>query len=101
MAPVIDLYCIAFGFEEKKAQMLLAEKLRRFCPDIVVVTHCGEGSFKNQLKKADKSGARFALVTGEEELENNTVTLKPLRERSEQKAFSVDDLAALAAAITR
>ena len=100
-APVIDLYCIAFGFEEKKAQMLLAEKLRRFCPGIVVVTHCGEGSLKNQLKKADKSGARFALVTGEEELENNTVTLKPLRERSEQKAFSVDDLAVLAAAIIR
>ena len=101
MAPVIDLYCIAFGFEEKKAQMLLAEKLRRYCPDAVVVTHCGEGSFKNQLKKADKSGARFALVTGEDELKNNTVMLKPLRERNEQKSFSTDDLAALAVAISR
>jgi len=101
MVPVIDLYCIAFGFEEKKAQMVLAEKLRRFCPDAVVITHCGEGSFKNQLKKADKSGARFALVTGEEELKNNTVMLKPLRERSEQKSFSADDLAALAVAISR
>ena len=93
--PVIDLYCIAFGVEEKKAQIVLAEKLRRACPELRIVTHCGEGSFKNLLKKADKSGAHFALLMGEDELAGNAVTLKPLRDRSEQQTFPLDDISAL------
>lgn len=97
--PVIDLYCIAFGVAEKAAQIALAETLRRANPGLIIVNHCGSGSAKNQLKKADKSGARFALLMGEDELKNNRVILKPLRDRSEQQTFLVDDIAGLAVSL--
>ena len=46
--------------------------------------HCGGGSFKNQIKKADKSGARLALILGEDEVKENTITIKHLREKKDQ-----------------
>ena len=50
-----------------------------------VQIHCGGGSFKSQMKKADKSGARVALIWGEDEVAAGTVTLKHLRQRAEQE----------------
>lgn len=69
---------------EAQAGMLLAEQLRTQTPDLRVLTHCGGGSFKSQLRRADRSGAQVALIVGAEEAANNTVTIKPLREHSEQ-----------------
>ena len=54
--------------------------------------HCGGGSFKSQFKKADRSGARFALVLGEGELERGVVGVKPLREEGAQQEVALDRL---------
>ena len=56
--------------------------------------HCGGGSFKSQMKKADASGAIFAVIIGDDEAAAGEVSLKPLRESGdEQKRVKVDDLA--------
>lgn len=58
------------------------------------MSHCGGGNFKKQMKRADKSGARIALVIGEDELANNQVAVKYLRETKEQELVAHDELAA-------
>ncbi|HET7774502.1 MAG TPA: ATP phosphoribosyltransferase regulatory subunit, partial [Burkholderiaceae bacterium] len=59
-----------------------------------VVAHAGGGSFKSQMKKADASGARWALIIGETERDARSVSLKPLRQEGEQRLVSIDQLAA-------
>ena len=49
-----------------------------------VILHCGDGSFKSQMKKADASGARFAVIIGDDEANATEITIKPLREAVEQ-----------------
>jgi histidyl-tRNA synthetase len=48
-----------------------------------VVLHCGGGSFKAQMKKADASGARYAVILGDDEAQAGVVSVKPLRQRQE------------------
>lgn len=62
----------------------LADQLREQVPHLRLIMHCGGGHFKNQFKKADKSGALFALVLGEDELKKDTVAIKFLRENRPQ-----------------
>jgi histidyl-tRNA synthetase len=64
--------------------MALAETVRSELPFLRVVTHCGGGSFKSQMKKADKSGADVALIVGEDEVKQGAVTVKYLRRDTEQ-----------------
>jgi histidyl-tRNA synthetase len=70
------------------AGLKLAESLRDQLPQLRLMTHCGGGSFKNQFKRADKSGALFGLILGSEELENQTIGFKSLRDKSEQETVS-------------
>ncbi len=70
------------------AGMKLAENLRDQLPQLRLMTHCGGGSFKNQFKRADKSGALFALILGSDEVKNQTVGFKSLRDKSEQETVS-------------
>jgi histidyl-tRNA synthetase len=63
--------------------------------------HCGGGSFKSQFKRADKSGARVALILGEEEAANGTIGVKYLREEREQETVRQDELQAFLAALMR
>jgi histidyl-tRNA synthetase len=58
-----------------------------------VETKCGGGSFKSQRKRADRSGARYAVILGEEELARGVVGVKPLREEAGQAEVAVADLA--------
>ncbi len=74
-----DVYVTAMGETAVPAAMALSEAIRNERPDAVVITHCGGGSFKSQMKKADRSGAKVAIILGENELEAGTVALKPLR----------------------
>ncbi len=53
----------------------------------------GGGSFKSQMKRADKSGAEFALIMGEQELADDCVGFKPMRSADEQSSVALDDLA--------
>jgi histidyl-tRNA synthetase len=75
--------------------MLVLEALRE--AGVSVQMHAGGGSFKSQFKKADASGARFALIFGADELARGEVSLKPLREGGEQVSRPLADVAAWAA----
>jgi len=74
------------------AGMKLAENLRNQLPQLRLMTHCGGGSFKNQFKRADKSGALFGLILGSDEVKNQTVGFKSLRDKSEQETVSWADI---------
>jgi histidyl-tRNA synthetase len=71
----------------------LAEDLRKMVPGLRLMSHCGGGSFKSQFKKADKSGARLAIILGQEELINQTVGVKSLRDGSAQNTIPCVNLA--------
>jgi histidyl-tRNA synthetase len=58
----------------------------------VIESHCGGGSFKSQIKKADKSGATLALVLGEDEVGSGTIGIKYLREKHSQQTIAQGDL---------
>ena len=71
-----------------------AERLREALPDLRLLTHCGGGGFKSQFKKADRSGARLALVLGEDELARQVAAIKPLRDGGEQREVAFEQLPA-------
>ena len=72
--------------------MSLAEQLRDAIPGVRLQVNAGAGSFKSQFKKADKSGALYALILGEDELQSKTVAIKPLRTDAEQQSVAWDAL---------
>jgi len=88
----VDVYMIRVGDEAEKFAMQVAELLRDQVQGLKVMMHCGSGSFKSQFKKADKSGAEYAVIIGDDEASNNAVSLKPLRTDEEQQNLSVDEL---------
>lgn len=88
-----DIFLCAFGEPAELAALALAERLRDAIPGLRLVVNAGAGSFKSQFKKADKSGARFALILGEDELASRVVGCKPLRDDSEQQTIAWDALA--------
>jgi len=92
--PRLDAYLVAVGKQAQRAALSLAERLRDAAPSLRLLCHCGGGSFKSQFKKADRSGARYALVLGENELERGVAGIKPLRENEAQREIAFEDLAA-------
>ena len=90
--PAPHLYVVSVGEQARQQGLLLSEQLREALPALRVLTHCGDGSFKSQFKKADRSGAHYALVLGEEEIQRREAGLKPLRERGEQQTVAFDAL---------
>jgi len=89
----VDVYVSALGEQAELAAFKLAEHLRNTLPELRVQSHCGGGNFKKQMKRADKSGAQIALLIGESEVEQNTVTLKPLRFDAPQQTVAQADIA--------
>ncbi|ANI17043.1 MULTISPECIES: histidine--tRNA ligase [Pseudomonas] len=97
-----DVYVCAFGEPAELAALGLAEKLRDAVPGIRLLLNAGAGSFKSQFKKADKSGAQFALILGDDELAARVVGFKPLRGEGEQQNIAWEALPEhLAACIQR
>ncbi|MBY5935822.1 MULTISPECIES: histidine--tRNA ligase [Marinobacter] len=94
-----DVYVTAMGDQAVAPAMALAETLRNELPGRIVVSHCGGGSFKSQMKKADRSGARFAVILGENEVAQATAGLKPLRDDQPQQEIAQADLAAVLAGL--
>ncbi len=88
----IDVYFVLLGDASELKGLLLAEEIREQVPGITMITHCGAGSMKSQMKKADKSGANIALILGEDELSNELLTVKYLREKKEQSVVSFKDI---------
>lgn len=88
-----DVYLVRVGETAERAGFTLAAELRRALPDMRLVVHCGGGSFKSQLKKADRSGARHAVILGDDEAANQSAMLKPLRTDESQRQVGWFDLA--------
>jgi histidyl-tRNA synthetase len=74
---------------------VLAERLRDAVSGLRVQNNAGGGGFKAQFKRADKSGAAFAVVLGEDEVRQGVAQLKPLRGEGEQQSVALDQLAAM------
>lgn len=91
-AGTIDIYFVLLGEVCEIKGLQLAEDIRNQLPDVKMITHCGAGSIKSQMKKADKSGADIALIIAEDELNNEQVTVKYLREKKEQVSVGFDSL---------
>jgi len=91
--PGIDVYLVMLGEASELKGLQLAEEIRQLQPDVKMIAHCGGGSLKSQMKKADKSGATIALILAEDELNNAQVTVKYLREKKEQLTVGFDELA--------
>lgn len=95
-------YLVTVGEACERAGMALAESLRDAVPGLRLMLNCGGGGFKAQLKRADRSGARLALILGEDELAHEQITVKDLRSDAEQRRLDRQglqrELAALAAA---
>ena len=72
----VDLYLVLMGDAASREGLVLAEQVRHALPDLQLVTHCGGGGMKAQFKRADRSGARFALVIGDSELQAGSVVVK-------------------------
>jgi len=88
-----DVYIAAFGEGTLERAFVLAEELRDNIAGIRVELNLGGGSFKSQMKRADKSGAEFALILGEQELADGCISIKPLRSTGEQTSVALDALA--------
>ncbi len=74
---VLDVYLVHWGENSQSQALSLAEDCRAH--GLSVQMHCGDGSLKSQMKKADQSGASFAILMGDDERANQVVTIKPLR----------------------
>ena len=88
----VDIYSILVGENTDIAGFKAAELIRDQLPELKMMHHCGAGNFKKQMKRADKSGAKVALIIGENELESGSVTLKDLQGDLPQQTISVDSL---------
>lgn len=79
-----DIYMIRVGEAAERFGFGIAEQLRDALPGLKLQMHCGGGSFKSQFKKADKSGAEFALIIGDDEVAQHVVGIKALRKDEAQ-----------------
>lgn len=89
--PSIDVYLVAVGDEAARKSFILAEQLRDKIPALKLITHCGGGSFKSQFKRADRSGARWTFILGEDEINQQVVGVKTMK-TGEQETIAWDDL---------
>jgi len=94
---IVDVYVIASGQGVQSAAMLLAEQIRDADPSLKLMSNFGGGNFKKQFARADKWGARVALMLGEDEVAKGEVTIKDLRNGEQQTLAQRDAAATLAA----
>ena len=86
------IYIVAVGEGVEMHASLLAEKIRDENKNCVIEMNMDGGGFKQQFRKADKSGAELAIILGEEEINEGTVSLKPLKTDQEQKTIKQEEL---------
>jgi histidyl-tRNA synthetase len=91
--PAPDVYVVASGERATRAGLALLETLRDAAPSLSFEMNQGGGNFKAQFRRADKSGARLALVLGDDELERGVAQLKPLRQDAAQSECLLAELA--------
>ena len=90
--PQVDAYVVILGDGAQIAANQLAEQWRDQVPDIRLQCHCGGGNMKKQLKRADKSGAKIALILGDNEIAEQQVMVKYLRGQQEQQSLAFEQI---------
>jgi len=90
----LDAYLVAVG-DVGHIAFEYSETIRSQCPQLRMQNHCGGGSFKSQMKKADRSNAEIALIVGEDEAATGNISVKYLREKKEQQLLPVADVVKL------
>ncbi len=95
----VDVYLMTIGEQAEAQASGLSEQIRNAAPTLKVQQHCGGGNFKKQMKKALASGASLAIIVGDEELVNNTMTLKFLTQDKAQSSLDMSALASLTSMI--
>jgi histidyl-tRNA synthetase len=93
------VYLVLNGLQAVQHGMVFAEQLRTAMPGLRLLTNCGNGSFKSQFKRADRSGAGIALVMGDNEVREGTVILKSLRDETEQETLPQQQVAVRISAV--
>jgi len=89
----LDLYLVSGATSKlKRAAFSLSEELRDQLNGVKLAVYCGQAGIKSQMKKADKSGARYALILGEDELAASQIVFKDLRQREAQETIARADL---------
>jgi histidyl-tRNA synthetase len=91
--PAVDAYLVSQGATAPRFAFAAAEQLRD--GGLTVTLDVSGASFKSQMKKADASGARFAVIVGDDEAAANAVSVKPLREEAGQQRVSIGEAIAL------
>ncbi|HEY7672521.1 MAG TPA: histidine--tRNA ligase [Gammaproteobacteria bacterium] len=89
--PVPDVLVIGVGETVRRKTFAVAESLRNRVPGLRVLLAQPQAGLKTQLKRADKSGARYALIIGEDELASDKVSLKALRAEAPQRSLTLDE----------
>ena len=87
-----DLYVVSADETTLSHAMAETDRIRAAYPGLNVTQHLGGGSFKSQFKRADKSGAKWALIFGHDEVASGSVTVKPMRSDGEQETLSASEL---------
>ena len=87
-----DLYVVSADETTLSHAMAETDRIRADYPGLNVMQHLGGGSFKSQFKRADKSGAKWALIFGHDEVASGSVTIKPMRSDGEQETLTVSEL---------
>ncbi len=99
--PALHAYWIAIGEQAQQQSWSLQQSIRQALPQLRLLNNCNGGNFKTQFKRADKSGALYAIVLAESELEQATVTIKPLRSDEQQQTIQQTELVNYFATIIR
>jgi histidyl-tRNA synthetase len=99
--PSPDVCLVAVGDAARRKGFALVEDLRRKLPQLKIILGQPAASLKAQLRRADKSGAAFALILGEDEVQASRVSLKPLRGDSGQQSLSESELVVTLGAATQ
>ena len=87
-------YLVIAGEEARRRGLGIAETLRARVPGVRLNMDCAGGSFRSQLRRADRSGALLALILGDDELADNSLSIKPLRQDSPQTLYNLEEAVA-------
>ncbi|HIM54578.1 MAG TPA: histidine--tRNA ligase [Gammaproteobacteria bacterium] len=87
----LSIYLVALGDNAQIKSMQIANQLHHALPKAILYNDITLGSFKAQFKKADKANADYALILGEEEIQNNQIAIKPLKGQGEQQTMSLEE----------
>jgi|TARA_B100001094_G_scaffold91611_1_gene87614 histidyl-tRNA synthetase len=88
----LDIYFLCFNETATQEAIMYSENLKEHFPDLNIKINLGLESASSQFKKADKSNARMALILGEDELNNDKISYKDLRTKSDQESLTFQDL---------